>query len=142
MIVFMYLQKLEILSNEAAMLQEKISRDASNLQSSLENSLSHSMSHQATLGDLYQAQMMENKDAVRKTIDAWKEHAERNAGNLQDALGKLMDLRYDTRHYPSFHYFSFRFCMLMCSLCFLICVPFQFDKILQCLTCKECGRNI
>jgi hypothetical protein len=84
---------LDILAQQAAMLQDKISRDAADLQASLHSSAAHSALKGSTVSDWYAKRLFENEDAVRSAVDAWKHRTETNAGNLQDAMAELMDLR-------------------------------------------------
>lgn len=78
------------------MLQEKINRDAWEIQESLGGKVDHSTGVMDTIGGYVQDKIAGREDLVRETFDSWKENVERNAGNLQDALGNIMDLRYES----------------------------------------------
>jgi len=75
------------------MLQDKLSTEATNLQTKMMDMASNEASKMSSVADFASNTMYENQNAMQATWDAWKEAAETNAGNLQDMLGQLMDYK-------------------------------------------------
>lgn len=83
------MQRLEILSTEAALLQAKLSQDAWKLQGQAGDRLASAQKMGAAVMD----SIGTKQDNIRNALDRYRDRLETKAGNFQDLLAEVMDAR-------------------------------------------------
>ena len=79
------LQRLELLLQEANLIEAKLASDANSFQ----NVVQASMGLQANLDDAF----INRQDKIRGALDNFRDRLENRAGSLQDFLGDMMEER-------------------------------------------------
>lgn len=83
------MQKLDLLTREAELIQDKLARDAIKAQNTMSNRM-------ATAGDMQvatQKVLGMQQDDVARHLEVLRRQAQKRAGNLQDLIGEVMEAR-------------------------------------------------